>query len=304
MPLTRLYSDVQSVLWNLNGINHKIVLTANYYNAQASESFTRFPQLDPLEDDATEQAINGITPLQPFYNPQNGFFLQTLGLPNSLYNPQRYAIRQLLFTNIDTLDDIDVLQLDIRQRLQTKRGYPGQQHIVDWMTLDLSGSYFPQSQRDNFGDHFAFLQYDWLWNIGDRTALVSTGWIDPINEGARVFTIGSFLNRPDRTNFYLGYRQIDPLQSKAVTGAVTYVFSPKYAMTASSTYDFGISHNQSLSNSIVFTRMGSDLQMSVGFNYNAIQNSVGLVFTVLPNIAAQTVHAPGIPAFGGGFLGR
>ena len=74
------------------------------------------------------------------------------------------------------------------------------------------------------------------------------------------------MNRPDRTNFYLGYRQLDPLRSKAVTGSATYVFSPKYAMTAASTYDFGTS--QALSNSLVLTRMGSDLQLSLGLTYN------------------------------------
>jgi hypothetical protein len=203
---------------------------------------------------------------------------------------------------IDTLDDIEVLQLDLRQRLQTKRGYPGQQHIVDWMTLDLSASIFPHSNRDNFGDTLGFLEYDWLWNIGDRTALASTGWIDAVNQDAHEFTFGAFLNRPDRTNFYLGYRQIDPVQSKAVTAAVTYVFSPKYATTISSTYDFGT--NQSLSNSLVLTRMGSDLQVSLGFTYNALQNNFGVVFEILPNLAANTAKRLGIPAFGSGILGR
>lgn len=304
MPLTRLYPEVESTLFNLNGINHKIVLTGNYYVAQSSEPFTRFPQLDNVEDDATEQAINDITPLQPMFNPQNGAALATLGQPNSLYNPQRYAIRRLVDDRIDTLDDIEVLQLDVRQRLQTKRGYPGQQHIVDWMTLDLSGSFFPHAQRDNFGNNFAFLQYDWLWNIGDRTALASTGWIDPIDDGARVFTVGGFLNRPDRTEFYLGYRQIDPVQSKAVTGAATYVFSPKYAFTFSSTYDFGLNQHQSLSNTFILTRMGSDLMVSLGFTYNALQNNFGVVFEVLPNVTFQNGRRPGMPAFGSGLLGR
>jgi hypothetical protein len=304
MPLTRTFPDVQSVLLNLNGINHKVVLSTNYYIAQTNEPFTRFPQLDRLYDDATDQAIRDITPVQPIFNPQFGPFLATLGQPNSLYNPQRYAIRRLVDTATDTLDDIEVLQLDIRQRLQTKRGYPGQQHIVDWMTLDLSGSFFPHANRDNFGERFAFLEYDWLWNIGDRTALASTGWIDPIDQGAKVFTIGAYLNRPDRTNFYLGYRQIEPVQSKAVTGAVTYVFSPKYATTFSSTYDFGVNQNHSLSNSLVLTRMGSDLQVSLGFTYNAITNNFGVVVEVLPNLVTQTGRHIGVPAFGSGVLGR
>ena len=65
--------------------------------------------------------------------------------------------------------------------------------------------------------------------------LVSSGWYDPFSDGARVFTIGAYLNRTDRTNFFVGYRFIDPIDSRALTTATTYVFSPKYAITASST---------------------------------------------------------------------
>jgi hypothetical protein len=298
IPFTRLYPDVQSQLWNLNGINHKIVASTNFYVAHSDTPFTDLPQLDRLNDDATDQALRDITPLQPVLNPAHGVALAT----SPLYDPQLYAIRRLVDDRIDTLDSIEVLEMDVRQRLQTKRGYPGMQHIVDWMTLDLSASYFPEANRDNFGENFAFLQYDYTWNVGDRTTLVSTGWVDPIDNGARVFTIGAFLNRPDRTSFYLGYREIDPLNSEAVSAAATYVFSPKYAMTASSTYDFGT--NQSLTNSLVFTRMGSDLQVSVGINYNAITNNFGFVFEIYPNLVPEAHRVHGLPAVGSGVAGR
>jgi hypothetical protein len=297
MPLTRLYPDVQSELLNLNGINHKIVVSSNFYAAHSDTSFTLLPQLDRLNDDATDQAVRDIRPLEPTLNPQHGLELAL----SPMFDPQLYAIRRLVDSRIDTRDSIEELEVDIRQRLQTKRGYPGMQHIIDWMTLDLSGSFFPEKD-ENFGESFAFLQYDYTWNIGDRTALVSTGWVDPIDNGPRVFTVGAFLNRPDRTNFYVGYREIDPVNSQAVTGAITYVFSPKYAMTASSTYDFGT--NQSLSNALVFTRMGTDLQVSLGFTYNAILNNFGFTFELLPNLVPEAHRVPGMPAFGSSALGR
>jgi hypothetical protein len=278
MPLTRLYPDVSSELFNLEGINHKIVISANYFNASDSESYTKLPQLDRLNDDASEQSLRDFKPLEPTYNPTYG-----LALMNSpLYDPQLYAIRRLVDDRIDTRGTIEVLQFDIRQRLQTKRGYPGAEHIVDWMVLDLSASYFPAAERDNFGSSFAFLQYDYMWNVGDRTTLVSTGWIDPETDGPRVFTVGMYFNRPDRTNIYVGYREIEPVQSRAMTASVTYVFSPKYALTASATYDFGT--NQSLSNSLVVTRVGTDLSISAGITYNALTNALGAVFEVVPNL--------------------
>ena len=90
---------------------------------------------------------------------------------------------------------------------------------MDLATLSTSVSYFPEASRDNFGHPFAFLEYDSLWNVGDRTALASTGWFEPYEDGSKYYTFGSFFNRPDRTMFYLGYRQIDPLNSRAVLGS-------------------------------------------------------------------------------------
>ena len=287
IPFTRLYPDVQSDLLNVNGINHKIVISGNYYIAESDTPFTRLPQLDRLNDDATDQALRDIKPREPALNPAHGLALEF----SPVYDPQLYALRRLVDDRIDTLDTIEVLQGDIRQRWQTKRGYPGQQHTVDWMTLDLSASFFPHSNRDNFGENFAFLQYDWTWNVGDRTALVSNGWVDPETDGPRVFNVGAFLNRPDRTSFYVGYRQIDPLQSKAVTGSATYIFSPKYAMTAMVTYDFGV--NMELT-SLMLTRMGSDLQVSVGITYNSILSTVGATFEIIPNIVPPNKRIPGL----------
>jgi hypothetical protein len=293
MPLTRLYPGICSELFNVNGVNHKIVLSANYYAAHSDTPFSMLPQLDRINDDATDQALRDITPEQPFINTQHGLALQT----NPLYNIQTFAIRNLVLNRIDTLDTIEELDVDIRQRWQTKRGYPGMQHIVDWMTLDLSAAYFPNPNRDNFGNSFAFLQYDYTWNIGDQTALVSTGWVDPETDGPREYTVGMYLNRNDRTSFFLGYRQIDPLQSKAVTGVVNYVFSPKYAITGSTVYDFGTS--QALSNSLILTRMGSDLQVSIGITYNALQNNFGATFMIIPTLvpANRRFGTPGINPF-------
>lgn len=296
MPLSRLYPDVQSEFLNVNGIYHKIVLSSNFYAAHSDVSHTMLPQLDRINDDATDQALRDIKPLEPLFNPAHGALLAT----SPLYDPQLYALRRLVDDRIDTLDTIEELELDLRQRLQTKRGYPGMQHTVDWMTLDLSASYFPNANRDDFGENWAFLQYNYTWNVGDRTALVSTGWFDPVDNGARVFTIGTYFNRPDRTNFYLGYREIQPLESQAVTGAVNYVFSPKYAMSLSSTYDFGT--NQSLANALTFTRMGSDLQVSLGVTYNALQNNFGMVFEILPNLVPESRRVPGMAAFGSNTL--
>jgi hypothetical protein len=290
VPFSRLYPEVQSELFNVNALYHKIVLSGDYFYARSNNSYLKVAQLDRLNDDSSAQARREIQPQEPSLNGISGYSLAV----SPLFDPQVYAIRRMIDNRIDTLNDIDVLRLDLFQRLQTKRGYPGAEHIIDWMSLNTSISYFPQTSQ-NLGKSWSFLEYQYLWNIGDRTAIESTGWYDPQPNGPRVFTVGLFLNRPDRTNFYIGYRQIDPLQSRVVTGSVTYQFSPKYAMTFTSSYDFGTT--QALNNTLLFTRMGTDLQVSLGFTYNSIQNNFGVVVEVVPTLVP--INQPGVGALSG-----
>jgi hypothetical protein len=163
------------------------------------------------------------------------------------------------------------------------------EHTVDVFTLDMSASYFPQQNRDNFGKPFGFLEYSALWNVGDRVAVISNGWFDPYSQGARYYTVGAYLDRPDRTNFYFGYRQTDPLNSKLVSATFGYQMSKRYYMNVGVSYDFGI--QAALSNTLSLTRTGSDLTVTLGFTYNALQNNFGMQFLVIPNLANSL--APG-----------
>jgi hypothetical protein len=287
MPLSRLYPSIESELLNLNAIYHKINLTGNYLNAFSSSGVNNFPQLDRLNDDVSDQALRGIRPWQGVFNPANAAFLTT----SNLFNPQNYAIRRLVDNSVDTLDNVEVLQLGINQRLQTKRGFPGNEHVVDWMTLDVNVSIFPRAVRDNFGHTFGIFEYYWNWNIGDRTALTSSGWFEPFEGGPRVLDFGVVLNRPDTTNFYLGYRQIDPVNSKAVVASVVYPFSAKYALQASTVWDFGTNVR---SFSLFVSRMGTDVMVNFGLNFNSTVNTVGVVFEMLPNLARPTGPSSGL----------
>ncbi len=292
MPLSKLYPDVQSDLFNLNQLYHKIVFYGNYYASQSSVGFNNLPQLDRINDDATDQALRDIRPVQTIYNPSNAFALTT----SNLYNPQYFALRRLVDNSSDNLDTMNVVQLGIDQRWQTKRGFPGDEHVVDWMSLNVVASIYPHSERDDLGHTFGFLEYVWIWNIGDRTALTANGWWEPFEGGARAFNFGAYLGRPDSTNFFLGYQQIDPLNSKAVIASIVYPFSGKYAITASTVWDFG---DNVTSYTLLFSRMGTDTLVNFGVSYNSTLNTVGVTFEILPNVARGTGHSaglfPGVP---------
>ncbi|QEL17230.1 LPS-assembly protein LptD [Limnoglobus roseus] len=295
VTFTRLFSDANSELFNVRGLNHKATLHSNYYYARTNVHYTDLPQLDRLDDDSIDQTVRTIKPFQTqFVKGADGIALATA----PFFDPQQLAIRRLVDNRIDTRDDMQVVQLGFDQRLQTKRGFPGMEHTIDWLTLDLSTSLFPQASKDNYGKTAAFFEYNTLWNVGDQTAVSSSGWFDPFASGARYWNSGVYFNRPDRTSFYFGYRETNPVNSKAVIASIGYQLTKKYNVNLSTNYDFGI--QQALSNTMLVTRTGTDLTVSIGLTYNQQTNNTGFMFVVVPNIAAGTALSRiGTAQFGG-----
>jgi hypothetical protein len=301
MPLSKLYPDVCSELFNLKGLYHKNLFSLNYYIAGSSASWLNTPQLNRLNDDAVQQSYEDIIPWEPTFAQLqangNGYALAAGSYTQ--FNPRMYALRRLVDFNPDNLDDIQEVQLDWRQRFQTKRGYPGLEHTVDWLTVDLSTSIFPAKNRDNFGTAVGFIEGNLVWNVGDRNGLYANAWVDPFDFGTRYWEVGTFFYRDDRTSLSLAYKHVDPIESRLVSASANYVFSPKYAMTVLTTYDFG--YQSSLTNSLLFTRVGTDMAITVGFSYNSLIKNFSLVFNVVPNLVANQ-QSP-VPYKYGGYAG-
>ncbi len=301
VTFSRLYADACSELFNVRGLYHKVTYGANYFNAYSDTPYWQLPQLDRLNDDSSDYAYRLARPRQPTVI--SGPPGQALSV-SPLFDPQRFAIRKLVDNKYDTLDSVEVLQLDARQRLQTKRGFPGAEHIVDWITLDTSVSLYPNADRDNFGQSWGFLEYYFLWHVGDRTSISSAGWYDPNQFGPRYFNLGLHFNRPDGTTFYLGFRHTDPLQSRALTASVRYNLTRKYSLNFIGTYDFGV--NEVLSQSVNVARVGTDVTVLFGLSYNALVNNFGVQFALVPNLANMTALQPGAlnNPFVNPFMGR
>jgi hypothetical protein len=281
LPYQRLYESVDSELFNLKGLMHKGQFNVNYLYARSNVDRNRLPLIDRLNDDAIDQAYRYIRPVQSLYvSGPAGLALQN----SSMFDPQTLALRRLVENRAETLDDLHAIQVEQHHRLQTKRGFPGSEHTVDVFMLDTGINYYPEKGRDNFGKAWSQLQYSALWNVGDRTAISSSGWFDPFDNGPQYFSVGTNLNRPDGTNFYVGYRQIDPIRSRAVTAAIGYQLNRRYSTFFSSTYDFGV--QSALSNTITLNRIGTDVTISMGFTYNAIVNNFGVQLMVIPNVAS------------------
>ena len=122
----------------------------------------------------------------------------------------RYGLQRWVSSpSTEIADDLLQARVGVEQRWQTKRGPPGRERIVDWMVLDVEGIYFPDANRDNFGQEFGLIDYDYRWHIGDRFSILSDGFADFFGDGLRTVSVGALMSRPQVGSLYVGYRTVD-----------------------------------------------------------------------------------------------
>jgi hypothetical protein len=269
----KVYPWAESELMNVHGFNHKINLEADFRAAYANQNLNAIGVQDDL-DDNTYEAVRRYLALTNYAG----------GLLPGQYDPRHLILRRTLSPITGTTDiqgSMTTLHVGLHQRLQTKRGPEGKRRVVDYITLDLDTTYFPDASRDNFGKPFGQNMYNFNWFLGDRTSIQSYGWFEfwtlggqPIYNtninrhndpfGLNVITSGVNLMRPPRGQVFIGYSIIDsgPLNTSAMNVSASYWLSPKWYGTYASMYDFG--NAILLSAMFSLTRVGADYLTSVG----------------------------------------
>ena len=273
----RAYPQIQSDILNLNGLAHKVSLDADFGYAESSRSLSEIPQWNQFEDNAQERF-------------RERFITNTFGgtLPPQ-FDPRFYAVRSQAATSVsanynELVDSQQAVRLGLSQRLQTKVGPPDRQRIKDWMTLDLGVSYFPNPNRDNFGQNFGLFSAHYSWNVGDRTTVIADSMYDFFDGGQQWWNIGVMSQRSFRGSAYVGVQQIKgaTLDSQILTGSYSYAMSPKWVSTASASYD--LAQNQSRGQSLTITRVGEWMLFHFGVNYDWSKNNAGFILSIEPKV--------------------
>ncbi|MHB0957994.1 MAG: LPS assembly protein LptD [Pirellulaceae bacterium] len=267
-PFWKVHPTVQSMLFNLNGLAHKVTLVSDLYWADASQNIDEFPLYDPLDDDSQEH------------------FRRYLGAFPWSRDPRNYAFRTGLqgwvaSPTTEMVDDVVAARLGIHQRWQTKRGLPGQQRVVDWIVLDIDGTLFPEKERDNFGDYPGLLEYDFRWHVGDRLSILSDGYADFFPEGMKSISLGAALSRPQRGQLYGGITSLDgPFSSTLLVGAASYRLSRKWIVDLAGTYDLGETGN--IGERLAITHVGESLLVRIAANSDFGRDNFGVGVAVEP----------------------
>ncbi|MGA2061931.1 MAG: hypothetical protein ABSG67_15705, partial [Thermoguttaceae bacterium] len=300
LPVWSIDPSIKSELFNVNGIAHKVVFEAEFAFADSSQNLDLLPLYNPLDDNSVEAERQRFR-IYSYNSPPNVFPVEL--------DERYYAVRTGLGSwvtapSMEVVDDLAVFRLGARQRWQTKRGTPGNEHVIDWITLDANISLFPDPNRDNFGQVPGLANYDFVWHVGDRLSILSDGIFDFYNQGEKMFSVGAFLSRPPRGSFYLGYRQVEgPIDSRVVTLSYTYWMSPKWISTFGTTFDFGQEGN--IGQSFSITRVGESLLVNLSFTVDPSRNDWGVGFSIEPRFLPKNrlgnmggAHVPIAGAYG------
>ncbi len=282
----RIFPDVYSPFFNLNGLAHKMALEADYSFSDSNEDLTNIAQYNEFDDNAQERFRQRLV-------------INTFGgtLPPQ-FDPRFYAVRTGAGRGVtdpyyELVEDQQVLRMAWRNRLQTKTGPPDQLRIKDWMTLDLEASYFPEAQRDNFGEDLGLLGGHYQWFLGDRTTLGANAYYDLFDGGQQLWDVSLTSQRTNRMSVNVALQQIKGgggLDSQILSASLNYVMSQKWRAGISTAYDLGeqINRGQTLS----ITRTGADFITSLGMTYNQSTGNAGIGLTIMPRFGNLVAGAP------------
>jgi lipopolysaccharide export system protein LptA len=289
LPMWRIDPTVESSLWNVHGLAHKVDFELEVSVSGANRDLTNLPLYDPLNDWTQESFERrfitntyGIGPVPP-----PGFAT----LPPQV-DERFYALRAgmgdwVTAPSLEMAGEMEAIRLGVHQLWQTKRGPADDLHILDWIEFDSDVTFYPDPDRDNFGQVAGMLDYNFRWHVGDRLTVLSDGIFDFFDLGQREVVVGAYLDRPPRGGLYMGVRLLEgPINSQILSMAYNYQMSPKWV----STYGFSIDMAQprNVGQLLRITRVGESLLVSGGFTYDPARNSVGAVLTVEPRFLPKS----------------
>ena len=275
LMMWRIYPNIQSRVFNLNGLAHKMTFSADYYFADSSQNLSDIAQYNEFDDNSQDRF-------------RSRFLFNTFGLAlPPQFDPRNYAVRDGSGTWVtsqyhELVDDMQVVRLGWRHRLQTKVGPPDNPRIHDWMTLDLTMSVFPDANRDNFGEDVGLLGANYSWNIGERTSVLANALYDTYSGGQQLWNVGFLSQRSQRGSVYVGLRQVagDVLDSQILTTSYSYRMSQKWISTFGTAYD--LAENRNLGQSMTITRVGLDFLIHMGLSYDQSKGNASVGVSVEP----------------------
>ena len=194
---------------------------------------------------------------------------------------------------VESLAEGAGVRLGVTNTWQTRRGGPGRQRTVDWITwqndlvlrsddADVAapiGRYYDYRPEYTVGgDHF-FTQLRWL--VTDTLGLAGELTHSLEEDQVAQWRVGSTLNHTPRLNSYVSYEEINPLDSQLLSYGFAYQLTTKYRLGFNQTLDF--SENDSRQIDLVVDRKLPRWTLRVKVGYDEIDDESRVSLTLIPD---------------------
>jgi hypothetical protein len=278
LPFWQVKPNCYSRTWYVNGLAHKIDFDTEFSWARADQSMDNLILTDALDNWSIEDF-------------RRRYAITTLGAASGYaipvpFDPRYYALRSgtggnVTAGNMEIADNMTLYRTGMIHRWQTKRGPVGNRHIIDWITLSAHFNFYPQAKYNN-GESIGLADYNFLWHVGDRFSLFSSGLYDYHEDGQKITRIGGMWQRPGRGNFSVMFDQLAGLIDRDyLTFNVGYTMNEKYSMNYTTSYDI-TNKWQNVGHNFFFTRTGEAFRIMIGVKYIEAKDDWSLSFGLEP----------------------
>lgn len=270
----KVYPNVKSRLWDLNGLRHiiKPQLTAAFY----AESDKVAEQRDTL----------------------NLAVSQRLQTKRGFGNKQRVVDWMQLDMDVTWVNDSD----DVDSSTAPDR-FIWNKPIVPLRVFSApdifhgslrSGGIFHRFER--FGPRRNYFGADYIWRLSDTTGLLSDMNFDMQSGVVQQFNIGFSHLRWPNLSYYIGSRYLRRVEvlgekgSNAFTFAVTYALDPRYTLVFAQQYDFDYGAN--IRSDIIIIRRYHRVYWGLTYSTNESMDRQAIIFSIWPQGVPEMAIGP------------
>jgi hypothetical protein len=211
----------------------------------------------------------------------------------------------------DGVNDIEAVQIALRQRWQTKRGGPGRWRSVDFFTLDLYGNFFGNQPLSRFRDPTDFrglffysnpeasiprnsANLNATWRISDSMTVLSDVEQNLDQQKLATASIGVAILRDTRLSYYIANRYIADLNSNVITFEIEYQLDNKYNLQATESLD--LAQNKDVFYTFTLNRNFDNFLLSAQVYYDQATASHGFSVNIHPLGTGGNIGSNRLPA--------
>ncbi|MHC4336935.1 MAG: LPS-assembly protein LptD [Planctomycetota bacterium] len=289
----------------------------------------------PREDDVWIGEAGARISLQPWWKVYPKVKSRVWDL-NELRHIVRPYLTVVTFTESDSVvEQRDVLNIGLSQRLQTRRGRGSKERTVDWMRLDTdvtwvsktddpsasgpgpdrfiwNNPFIPLDKRRSshiFGPRRNYFGADYLWRLSDTTAILGDMNYDMQSGVVQQMNVGFSHLRWPNLSYYIGSRYLRRINntygekgSNAFTFAATYVLDPRYTVVFSQQFDFD--YGAAIRSDIALLRRYHRMYWGLTYSADESLKKQAIVFSIWPQGVRELAFGPrrymglgGMPGF-------